>query len=209
MELDATPVTRRIVKPPNCAFVFGIPTSQEGFRMAEQSKNADFAKQFVGGWTQYYLQFVRDLESVEPLLRKWGVVVVRDATIGDFARLLVQSFDVVILFSHWDEDAIEFREGSAGTKALLAAIPLTFAGILDLCVCHPMSLVRELRSHRPGCIVKYLPSEATPHYWLYFYRTLFSQLQNRNLTYLAAIEEVACAFLDSTLPAKGRERCPT
>lgn len=209
MELEAPPVTRRIVKPRNCAFVFGIPTSQEGFRVAEQGKSADFLKRFKGGWTQYYLQFVRDLESVEPLLRKWGVAVVHDATIGDFARLLVESYDVVILFSHWQGDAIEFRDGLAGTSALLAAIPPTFAGILDLCVCHPMSLVKELRNHRPGCIVKYLPSEAAPHYWLYFYRTLFSQLQNRNLSYLAAIEQVACAFLDSTLPAKGRKQCPT
>lgn len=208
MELDATPVTRRIVKPSNCAFVFGIPTSQEGFRMAEQSNNADFAKGFAGGWAQYYLQFVRDLESVEPLLRKWGVVVIHNATFGDFAKVFSGRFDVVILFSHWDDDAIEFRDGPAGTQALLAAIPLTFAGIVDLCVCHPMSLVRELRDHRPNCIVKYLPTEAAPHYWLYFYRTLFNQLQNQNLSYLAAIEQVACAFLDSTLPAKGRKRCP-
>lgn len=209
MELNAPPVTRRIVKPPNCAFAFGIPTTQEGFCEAQQSENADFAKRYRGGWAQYYAQFVTDLEGVEPFLRKWGVMVVHDATLSDFARLFAEPFDVVILFSHWCGDAVEFREGPASTSAVLGAIPLTFSGILDLCVCHPDSLVREVRSRRPCCIVKYIKVEAAPYYWLYFYRTLFSQLQSRDLSYVAAIEEVACAFLDSTLHKKREKRCPT
>jgi len=203
MVLEALPVSRRIVKPPNCVLALGIPTTREGFRMAQQSESADFAKRFLGGWAQYHAQFLVDLEAVEPMLRKWGVTVVHEATLADFASVLAKPFDVVILFSHWRADAVEFRGGLESTGALLGVIPPTFSGILDLCVCHPLSLVRELDIHRPKCIVKHLPTEAAPHYWIYFYRTLFSHLRSRDMSYLVAIEEVACAFLDAALPRHG------
>src|SRR5260370_22758844 len=119
MELDALPVTRRIVKPSKCVLVFGIPTTRGGFRVAQQSENADFAKGFLGGWAQYYAQFVIDLEDVEPFLRKWGVVIVHYATLGDFASLLTVPFDAVILFSHWRADAVEFCGGLESTSARL------------------------------------------------------------------------------------------
>jgi hypothetical protein len=207
MVIDAAPISRRVVKPSDCVLAFGIPTTRAGFRAAEESANADFAKRFLGGWAQYHAQFVIDLETVEPLLRNWGVTVLHEATLGDFARALEGPFDVAILFSHWHEDAVEFRDGLESTSAIMSAVPAAYSGILDLCVCHPLTLVKELRMHRGNCIVKYLATEAAPHYWLYFYRTLFSQLNSRSLTYLGAIEEVACAFLDSALAKRGGNRC--
>jgi hypothetical protein len=200
MVLNPLPISRRIVKPSNCVLAFGIPTSREGFYRALDSPHADFVKRFLGGWPQYHAQFVVDVEIVEPILCKLGVTTIHDATLADFARVVDQSFDVIILFSHWHADAVEFRSGFESVRSLLSAIPSAFAGVLDLCVCHPMTLVSALHRHRPGCIVKYLPTEAAPHYWMYFYRTLFSQLQSRDLTYLTAIQEVACAFLDAALP---------
>lgn len=199
MVLEAVTVSRRIVKPASCALAFGIPTTQEGFLRACENPHADFAKCFLGGWAQYHAQFVVDVEVVEPVLRKWGVTILHDASLADFARIVAGSFDVVILFSHWKDDAVELCDGLETISTLLDAVPPAFAGILDLCVCHPLALVTQLHLHRPACIVKYLPTEAAPHYWMYFYRTLFSQLRNRDLTYLTAIEEVACAFLDAAV----------
>jgi hypothetical protein len=137
--------------------------------------------------------------------------MLHDASLGEFAAVLTQPFDVVVLFSHWREDAVEFGSGLERTSAILTAIPPTYSCILDLCVCHPVSLVNELRIHRPDCLVKYLPAEVSPHYWLYFYRILFSQLQSRDLNYLTAIEQVASAILDWALPKMGgsdAERAP-
>jgi hypothetical protein len=113
----------------------------------------------------------------------------------------------VVLFSHWYEDAVEFSDAFEPISAIVTAISPAYSGILDLCVCHPVSLVKELRIHRPDCLVKYLPTEAAPHYWLYFYRILFSRLQSQDLTYLAAIEEVVCANLDWAMPKLGGTRC--
>lgn len=190
-------ISRKIVKPSNCTLVFGIPRSRAAFLRACDNPRSDYAKRFLGGWPQYYAQFVLEVELVEPLLGKWGVSVVYEATLADFAHIFSQPFDAVILFSHWQDDAIEFNGGLETIGTVLAVIPLEFAGVLDLCVCHPVSLVSELHVHRPNCIVKYLPTKAAPHYWIYFYRTLFSHLQTQNLSYLTAVEEVACEFLDA------------
>jgi hypothetical protein len=187
--------------------VMGIPNTPDGFRRAQERKDASFANGFMGGWPQYYAQFVRDLEAAEPLLRRLGVTILNEASLGEFAGALTQTFDVVLLFSHWHDDAVEFSGGLESTRAIISAMSPTYSGILDLCVCHPASLVKELRIHRRKCLVKYLPTEASPHYWLSFYQILFNQLQSRDLTYLLAIEEVACAILDWALPKAGITLC--
>jgi hypothetical protein len=201
--MELVPVSQRIVKPSDCVVVLGIPNTRDGFRRAQEQKDASFVNRFLGGWPQYYAQFVRDLEAVEPFLYRLGVTILHDASLGEFAGVLTQPFEVVVLFSHWHEDAVEFSGRLEPTSTILAAISPTYSGILDLCVCHPEPLVRELRIHRPDCLVKYIPDEASPRYWLYFYRILFSQLRSRDLTYLGVIEEVACAMLDWALPKSG------
>ena len=194
--MDLIPVSRRIVKPDDCAIVIGIPTTRDGFRHAQERRDASFTDRFLGGWPQYYAQFVRDLGSIEPVLGRLGVTLLYDASLSDFTNAMSRSFQVVILFSHWQEEAIEFTGGLESTESILAAVSPTYSAILDLCVCHPMALVRELRIHRPHCLVRYLPIEASPHYWFYFYHMLFIRLQSRDLTYLEALEQVAVAFLD-------------
>jgi hypothetical protein len=199
MIIDRIPISRRLVKPSNCAFAIGLSASRDGFRRDQENQRADFAKRFLGGWEQYYEQFVTDREELASKLRKWGVTVIHDSSLCDFAELFARPFDVVILFSHWSGDSVEFRGGLEGVSAILAAIPPAFDGILDLCVCHPDPLARALSVHRPQCLVKHTPIEAAPEYWFRFYGILFSQLHTRELTYLAAMEEVAGAFLDSAL----------
>lgn len=206
MVLDRLPISRRIVKPSNCAFAIGLPTSRDEFRKALESERADFAKRFLGGWAQYYGQFVTDLVEMESRLRNWGVCIIHNASLTDFAELFARPFDVVILFSHWSGDSVEFRGGLENVSATLAAIPKGFDGLLDLCVCHPVALARALSIHRPRCLVKHIPVEAAPEYWWRFYRILFSQLHTRELTYLAAMEEVAGAFLDSALGKRAGEK---
>jgi hypothetical protein len=204
MVVETIPVSRRIIKPSNCALALGIPTSEDGFRQSGEHRRAGFAAGFRGGWNQYRARFVADFERVEPYLRKWGVTILPDVTLASFSRLLDGSFDAAILFSHWDNDEVEFREGFEPVAAIAEAVPPEFSGIIDLCVCHPLALVRELQCHRPRCLVKFVRTTAAPDVWLYFYRVLFSQLQKRELPYLEAVEEVVCGFLDSCLADVGR-----
>lgn len=86
MVLDRVPISPRIVKPSNCAFVVGLPTSRDEFQEAA-SERTDFAKGFFGGWGQYYTQFVMDFAEIESRLRGWGVCVIQNASLADLAGL--------------------------------------------------------------------------------------------------------------------------
>jgi hypothetical protein len=95
-------VSHKVVKPSDCVMVMGIPHTQEGFRLAQEREDASFVNGFLGGWPQYYSQFVRDLESVEPMLYHLGLTILHEASLGEFADVLTRPYDVVVLFSHWD-----------------------------------------------------------------------------------------------------------
>jgi len=177
----------------------GIPNTRDGFRRARERRDASFASGFLGGWPQYYAFFMRDLEAAEPIFLRLGVTILHDASLEDFAGVLARS-NVVLLFSHWYDGEIEFNGGFKSIGAVVTAISPAYSGILDLCVCHPWPLVKELSIHRPNCLIRYSQTEASPHYWLHFYRILFIQLQCHDLTYLQAIEKVTCAILDWALP---------
>jgi hypothetical protein len=184
----------------------GIPTSRECFEKARGSDRSHYAKRFLGGWEQYYDLLGADLQRMERLLRRWGVTMAVDASVDSFADLFTRGFDVVILFSHWDKGAVEFSDGLSPVPAIVQRIPAAYAGLLDLCVCHPLDLVSRLHSERPALVVKYTAAEAAPDFWVRFYEIVFHQLHSRDLTYLQVIEEVAGGFLDrgstpGTLPS--------
>jgi hypothetical protein len=102
---------------------------------------------------------------------------------------------VVVLFSHWAGDKVEFFDGMAGVERIMAEIPPAYEGVLDLCVCHPIALVERLLASRPPYLVRYMKQEAAPHYWLYFYRDMFSYMGARNADYLKAFEVIAKAHI--------------
>ncbi len=108
---------------------------------------------------------------------------------------LFEAHAAVVLFSHWADDAVEFADGLVPGARVVDAVPVSFTGVFDLCVCHPMSLVNRLNELRPNCIVKHSAKPAIPLYWLYFYRMLFGGLR-RHPTYVTALDEVVQAILE-------------
>jgi len=105
---------------------------------------------------------------------------------------------------------VEFSDGLAGADRILPEIPPAYDGIFDLCVCHPVSLVAKLLASRPRYFVKHVSHEAAPHYWLYFYRDMFSYMETKNADYLDAFEAISKAHIalsvgnDSTSPISRR-----
>ncbi len=181
-----------IVKPENCVLAFGIPTSKAAFFSDLKRLEKDFAKRFV--WSRYYVQFIQELEEVTPLLKDLGVTIVTDLKLQDYGKLF-QKYGVVILFSHWKENKVEFEDGLQEIEKMIPLIPDTFDGTVDLCVCHPKNLAELIRREKPNCLVRYIDNEATPFLWLNFYSILFRHLKEQNLTYLKALEDVAIEFL--------------
>ena len=104
----------------------------------------------------------------------------------DFAECF-PSKRVVILFSHWIDDSVEFDDGLHGLDAIVSQVPVEFDGVVDLCVCHPCALVMRLRRERPECLVKRTRSKARVSFWLQFYQILFRVLAAGDLAYSDAV----------------------
>jgi hypothetical protein len=188
-------ISKKIIKPENCIIVFGIPTSKEKFRQHQLSKNSDFAKRFTN-WSQYHYQFVSNIERLSPIITELGVSIIYDLKFRDFETLFNKNkIDVIVLFSHWNSNSIEFDDGLADIQSIVNKIPLDFYGILDLCVCHPEELTKMLRKFRPNCLVKYTHKKATPFLWIYFYMVLLKYLKDYDVTYLEALEKIINEFL--------------
>ena len=189
-------VSTKIIKPENCLLGFGIPTNKDDFYEDQRHPAKRFAKYFNGVWAKYDCQIVRCINKIEPKIVEYGATIVHRLSLQKFGEMLSSNkFDVVVLFSHWEDDSVEFYDGMADISAVINQIPLNFSGILDLSICHPIKLTIEIKKKRPNCLVKFTNKAATPFIWLYFYEALFWHLKNNNKTYLSALEEVIDSFL--------------
>lgn len=173
---------------------FGIPTTREEFFQSFSPPVSDYTRRWLGGWGQYRAQFVADLEMVTPDLERDGVAIVRKLRLPQLSGLFTK-YRVVVLFSHWTSDGVEFFDGLASTERILSQIPPTYDGVFDLCVCHPIGLVQKLLNQRPPYFVKWVQHEATPHYWLYFYRDIFGYMHTVKSHYLDAFEVIFKAHI--------------
>lgn len=186
-------VSRRVISPKDCVVGFGIPTSIEEFVEANGSGRSHYVKTWLGGLPQFRRLLLGDFERFMRFADLCQLSVVPRLTLSDFGRMLGGQFAVVVLFSHFDSDHIEFHDGFVDSDEVLEAVPVAFEGILDLCVCHPASLVRRLDSEW-SCLVKWTDRPTAPAYWLMIYETLFTVLHTRKLSYLDALEEIMNGF---------------
>lgn len=189
----------RITRPEDCVLGFGIPTTEQDFLESRRSgPRGCFARRPHANPYTYRTQVIEPCARLGASIRRLGARVVPDLTLAGYADLFrAPETHAVILISHWDDDFIEFRDGLAGIDAIVEAIPGDFAGVIDLCVCHPdidrfIPLLRD--SHRES-FIHYIQSEATPIRWLYFYRDLFRFLHQGKWCYLkASVRLVAAHF---------------
>ena len=194
-------ISSKIMKPHNCVLAFGIPTTEQDFHQDKLHPNKDFVKNCCGGWHKYYYEIVSNIEAIEPQLQAVGANIVHKLTLKDFGSLFREKqFDVVILFAHWKKEGgseaefIEFFDGLSNVFDVAKQIPQDFNGILDLSVCNPEKLALALRNQK--VLIRYIPKKTTPYIWLYFYLVLFNLLNERDLTYLNALEMVITEVLE-------------
>lgn len=177
-------------------FAFGIPLSKDDFLEDLKHPNKNFARKFHGVWERYFEEIVGDFEMIRPRLTELSVTLCPELTFEKFGLLFQEGFDVIILFSHWEGDAIEFYDGFVDYKDIVEKIPESFDGVLDLTVCHPDRLVVALRGDRARCLIRSIKEKKKliPHYWLFFFLALFTHLKYCDLTYLQAVEDVVAGF---------------
>jgi len=197
-------ISKKIIKPDDCSFAFGIPTTEEEFYKDFVNLKKDFVNEY-STWSEYYAKIVSVIEKVEADFRSWGVNIIRHLTLSDFEKLFINNRDIIILFSHWkNPDKVEFYDDIYGVSTIIQKIPLDFSGILDLCVCHPTTLVKRIVQERPNCLTKYIDIEAMPSHWLFFYGALFKLLFDHSITYLEGLKETAHLFLDDNYKKRAR-----
>jgi hypothetical protein len=99
---------------------------------------------------------------------------------------------VVIIISHYDQTrgTIELYDTELGVPEFVEQIPTTFIGFLDSPCCNVEELGLLLRQRRPDCRFRYRHGENDPDIWFGFYRILLTYLQNNEVTYLQAVEDV-------------------
>ena len=120
--------------------------------------------------------------------------VVENATLQQFESSFTNA-QVVILFAHWVTRAVEFDDGLMSIERVVSAVPMSYSGVLDLCVCHPTQLVVRLRRERPNCLIKRTRKEASLLFWLQVYDVLFGLLRAEAVLYTTAVEQVVLEFL--------------
>jgi len=210
---DPELITEKPIDPKRCVLAFGIPTKKEDFWKYLEHPKKDFAKKFYKKysresytrktneslvWKEYHNQIIFHLDIVKPKITNFGTEVHDELTLSGFGKLFQDNkFDVIILFSHWKEDAVEFDDGLAKTDAILEQVPKEFSGIIDLCVCNPKNLRIQLDLLRPNCIVKFSEQNIKiPFFWLYFYQELFRYLEQNKTNYLEAVDTILDTFSD-------------
>ena len=178
--------TSIITKPSQCVLGFGIPTSRAAFRQSLSNKNKDYASKIGPSWSYYNTKIANPINALAASLAKTGLTIIHDLTFKKF-QTLFSEYDVIILFSHWKDDKIEFYEGLIPIEPIVDIIPYEFYGIIDFSVCHPKAISLRIREKKLNCTTRYSKSKLEkPIYWLYFYLQLFKELEKNNWYYFDA-----------------------
>jgi hypothetical protein len=162
----------QVIKPRHCTMLFGVPTTWESHwrhlrTKPENQRQRDFVPNLLNVWARYEREIVIHVNKVLPWIRAWGVRVVENATMEDFCRAFQdEETRVVILFSHWKQDTVEFDDGLWDISEIVSGIPHSFVGFIDLTICHPENLAFTIERDRPGCLTRYINIDAYPVVWM-------------------------------------------
>jgi hypothetical protein len=179
-----------VAAPGRCHLAFGIPLDLAGFRRDLESPEKDFVRSCCPLWPRYRSHVIAPATRLIDDSIGRGVNVVRDATAADLAELFRQPSDAVIVVSHWLDDQIELADGMYRIEDIVACVPETFDGVIDLCVCNPEPLAIALRERRLSCITRYAQIPAIPYILFGYYRALLHRLARQDCSYLTASVEV-------------------
>ena len=187
-------------RPRDCALLVGIPVTMEDYRAYEGGAlESDFLRQ-SGMTTAGFLSAVCEPvgESLERI-RCYGASVATRVDEGKIADAFRR--DVVVLLSHWSGDRIEVYGGMLPAAAFAARIPEDYAGVVDLCACHPEGLADAILARCPGATVKYTLVSTTASIWSEVVRLTLLLLRRHRMSYVEALQTVLSAVESTARPA--------
>ncbi|WP_206243398.1 hypothetical protein [Novosphingobium terrae] len=198
-----------ITRPHDWIFAIALPESEAEYRTQFGApERFDFIHRIPGGWRVYERSLLRQIRDSVAYYRSLGVIVELNFTFAAFKELAWQSGPnkAVTLVAHWTSAGVEFVDGIAPFDAIAKAVPETYNGIIDLCVCHPAPLVVALRQERPAIrAIRFIDAPASLLLWLRLYKALFATLATEELDAYGALQGWSSAIVDRVTKGKGRE----
>jgi hypothetical protein len=191
--MSSDPIERRTIRPSDCTFVFGLPMDFDAFRRDLDSSDKHLVPKCYPYWIAYRQDVVEPGELLMEEARRLGAAVATDVSLERFGSVFDRS--VVILVAHWVGESIELADAIHGIPEILEAIPPSFDGFVDLCICHPDSLALSIRERCGRAMVRYSPIESPTEIWFAYYRALLRILANFERTYPDATAELLSHFL--------------
>lgn len=182
-----------IVKPNDCTLLIGIPTTAASFGDAVIDKclgRRDFAcSARFGGLAGYKMEIIAPFERARRQWGRYGAEVLEHATSATVrGHLRRKARGVTILLTHFVGDSVELFDALLGCEEFANMVPADHLGIIDLCMCHPMTLVSSVKQAAPGASICFASAALTPAYWFNFYAHLFRLLKSEDVNYIDAME---------------------
>lgn len=186
-----------LITPKDIIVANCLPVNKQTFlrHKAASVEKHEYAKHCRGGWESYYkLELGKYLSSTLTRFEKLGIRVIRELTISQWQDIFISKSAVVLLIAHWKDNisensaSIEFSDGFVTIEKMVEYIPANREMIIDLCVCHPLSLVEHIKSERQKVIVVHRNVEVLPHIWLLIYSVAFAELAKNTTDYATALE---------------------
>jgi len=179
---------------PHCAVAFAPSLTRDEFMAELYASNKDFARTCCPIWSKYRSDVIKPWARSSRRFRALGVQVVLPATFQAFSEAFKPCREVVVLVAHWGDSCVEFSDGTVPYHRVAEAIPPGWRGILDLCVCHPDGLAKELKAKNSTCIVRYSNRRASLDLWLKVYEGFFTTMVQCEIDYLDAVERFTVAL---------------
>jgi len=119
-------ISDKIIKPQNCVFCYGIPTSKKQFF---ESKNIGYAYRYnqkysEDAWNKYQNNLLNIINSIESQLIDFGLDIKHQVNMEMWSSLFYEKkYDIIILYTHCEKDSykkdlIEFTEVLIPTTTL-------------------------------------------------------------------------------------------
>ncbi len=193
-----------MIKSTDCSFMFCLPITQEQFRLDELNHSKHFVREHLpqnkpkefeqgGLWAVYEREVVNPYLKLKTQFSRYGFSFVDSTSFQRFSET-IKLFSVNILFSHCNtknNDCIEFFDKMVIQKEFVESIPENFDKVIDLSVCNPQLLARQLKEQRRLAIVKSSNKSISLMHWLYFYGIVFEIILNEEIEFYSNAIELA------------------
>jgi hypothetical protein len=140
--------------PQDWHILVGLPTTVEEWKKCTLDPSKfDYFRQAHGSQKAFESRFGQPPRRLLRQLKRLGCSVCQCSL--DNLSAMFNGAKAVTLIAHWDQqDRIELFDGLHDWQSLVAVIPKDYGGIIDLCVCHPLPMVRYLDVYHRRALVK-------------------------------------------------------